>query len=174
VRDWAKWSTAFHEAGHAVACWRCGVKVRRATIVPAEDSLGQVKHSTFFRGINLDTDNSARGDRQVKDLVIVCLAGPEAQRRYRPYSVRHAQCSADYRQAADLALKVNGSDKATKAYLRWLEIVTRDSVALWWPQIEKVARALFERGTLTATEIETELASPRRGHIMVLNESDAE
>jgi hypothetical protein len=90
----------------------------------------------------------------------VCLAGPEAQRRYSPRSVRHQQFSADYGQAVDLALKVNGSGEQATAYLKWLGIVTRKSVAVWWPQIEKVAHALFARGALTTPEIAAVLRPP--------------
>ncbi len=124
MRESVRWSTAYHEAGHTVACWRCRVKVRNATIVPAREFQGQVTHDSFLHGINLDYDNSARGDRRVKDLIIVCLAGPEAQRRYCPRSMRSEHCSADYRQAVELALAVNGSGEQATAYLKWLGIVT--------------------------------------------------
>ena len=96
----------------------------------------------------------------MKGQVIACLAGQEAQRRYSPRSLRHSdhnQAGGDYKLALDLALMVNASEEQATAYLKWLSIVTHDLVALWWPQVERVAGALFERGTLTAEEIKAEI-----------------
>jgi hypothetical protein len=151
------WATAFHEAGHAVACQRLGIRVRKASIIPEKDTLGRVGYRDPWRGINLECDNSARGDRRAKDMIIVALAGPEAQRKHSRRSWRSWHGSYDHAKVADLALRMNGSNESTDAYVRWLEIATRDLVAIWWPEIEKVARALFERNELTAAEIEAEL-----------------
>ena len=38
--------------------------------------------------------------------------------------------------------EVRWSDEPVRAYLDWLAIVTRDEIALLWPQVEKVAHAL--------------------------------
>jgi len=45
-------STAYHEAGHAVAAWSLGLKVRKATIVPADDHLELAVHDSPLRGIS--------------------------------------------------------------------------------------------------------------------------
>lgn len=145
MRKSVLWSAAFHEAGHAVACQRLGLGIRSATIVPTRDYAGQVVHCDPWRGINLEWDNSAPGDRRAKAVIIMYLAGPEALRRYSPRSWRSVHGASDRAKVVDQALRVNGSDRATQAYVRWLEIVTRDFVAVWWPWIEKVAHALFER-----------------------------
>jgi hypothetical protein len=52
-----------------------------------------------------------------------------------------------------LATHVCSSEKATSAYLNWLGIVAQDEVAASWDLIERVARELFERRTLSAAEI---------------------
>jgi hypothetical protein len=39
------WATAFHEAGHAAAAWRLGIKVKCASIVPTEEILGYVEYA---------------------------------------------------------------------------------------------------------------------------------
>jgi hypothetical protein len=164
-------STAFHEAGHAVACWRHGLKVHSATIIPAHDLSGAVQHANPLRGIRLDINNSARGRQRAESTIIICLAGPAAQRRHSPRSWRSHHGAADHALAVDLALTMNGSAEATNAYLRWLEIATRDEIAILWPKVEKLAHALFERFILTAAEIEAELAVIRpRGHIRILDE----
>jgi len=50
------------------------------------------------------------------------------------------------------------SGEAVNAYRAWLAIVTRDEIALLWPQVETVAQALFDRRNLTAAEIKVLLA----------------
>ena len=50
---------AYHEAGHVVAAWRHGSRIKRATIVPEGDYLGQmVPARRPFAGIHLDYDRS--------------------------------------------------------------------------------------------------------------------
>jgi hypothetical protein len=44
MRKSVRWSTAFHEAGHAVASWNHGFEVHSATIVRAADLHGWVEH----------------------------------------------------------------------------------------------------------------------------------
>jgi hypothetical protein len=155
MKDSFRWATAYHEAGHAIAAWCSGVKVRNATIIPTHDYQGKVEHANVLRGINLDINNSARGDRRIKKLVVICLAGIEAQRRYNPRSIRSYHGSSDRSTAVTLALKANGSADSATAYLRWLNVVTGDLVAGSWPQIERVAKELFARGALETEEIRT-------------------
>jgi hypothetical protein len=55
--------------------------------------------------------------------------------------------------AVELARRLNGSDKAVEAHLNWLAIVARDEVDASWDLVERIARELFERRTLSAAEI---------------------
>jgi hypothetical protein len=154
MRKSVRWSTAFHEAGHAVASWNHGFEVHSATIVRAADLHGWVEHNNPLRGVHLDWDDSADALRRAQLAIIVCLSGPEAQRQYNPRSWRSHHGASDHKLAADLALTVNQSSfDAASAYLRWLEIVARDEVTASWLYIERVASALAERDTLTAAEI---------------------
>jgi hypothetical protein len=120
MRESVRWATAFHEAGHAVACRRLGLKVRSASTVPEGDSAGRVVHRDPWRGINLEWNDSARADRRAKAVIIMCLAGPEAQRRYSPRSWRFVHGASDRAAVVDLALRMNGSNEAATAYVRWL------------------------------------------------------
>ena len=101
---------------------------------------------------------SARVRQQVEFEIVVCLAGPEAQQRHSPRSWRSHHGAYDYRQAVDLASRVNSSDEAVYASLDWLAIVTRNEIAALWPQVEMVAQALVDRRTLTAAEVKALLA----------------
>jgi ATP-dependent Zn protease len=75
-------ATAYHEAGHAVAALVYGLAVRAATIIPAPGVTRSVGHANPSRGIQLDFDDSPRARRRAETSIIVCLAGPAAQRRY--------------------------------------------------------------------------------------------
>jgi hypothetical protein len=151
--------TAFHEAGHVAAAWRHGLKVHSVTIVPTPEFRGHIWHANPLRGIHLDYDGSDRARLRAEVGIIVCLAGPEAQRRFSPRSWRAHHGAGDHEKAADLVLSLNGSDEAANAHLKWLSIVTRDEIAGLWPLVEKVAHALVRERTLTATEVKTLLAS---------------
>jgi hypothetical protein len=147
-------ATAFHEAGHVAAAWRHGV-----TIVPTPGFRGHIWHANPLRGIHLDYDGSDRARLRAEVGIIVCLAGPEAQRRFSPRSWRSYHGATDHEMAVDLAMSLNGSNEASSAHLKWLAIVTRDEIAALWPLVEKVAHALVRKRTLTATEVKTLLAS---------------
>ena len=79
-------ATAFHEAGHAVVAWRRGLKVHSATIVPTKDYSGMVRRGSL--GVRLDIDGSNRARLRAESAIVVCLAGPAAQRRHNPRSWR--------------------------------------------------------------------------------------
>ena len=110
--------TAFHEAGHVVAAWRRGLKIHNVTIVPGPGFQGMVKHSPPMRGIRLDCDGSNRARLRAESAIVVCLAGPEAQRRHSPRSWRSYHGARDHEKAVDLAMSLNGSDEAVNAHLK--------------------------------------------------------
>ena len=113
-------------------------------------------HANPLRGLRPDCDVSARVRQQV-EFEIVVLAGPEAQQRHSPRSWRSHHGAYDYRQAVDLASRVNSSDEAVNASLDWLAIVTRNEISPG-PQVEMVAQALVDRRTLTPAEVKALLA----------------
>ena len=151
-------ATAFHEAGHVAAAWSRGLKIHSATIDPTPGFRGHTLHANPWRGIRLNLSLARVRDR-AESAIVVYLAGPEAQQRHNPRSWRTHHGASDFKHAVGLATRLNSSDEAVNAYLGWLAIVTRDEIALLWPQVEKVAQALVTRRSLTASEIKTLLAS---------------
>src|ERR1035437_176236 len=78
---------AFHESGHLVTAYRCGISFagRKAiTIVPSEDYAGVFTHRNILRREAEKLDDSDRSRLKMERLVEVCLGGIEAQRRYDP------------------------------------------------------------------------------------------
>jgi hypothetical protein len=99
-----------------------------------------------------DYDVSARVRERAEADIVVSLADPEAQRRHNPRSWR------SHHGDSDLANEVQQLRGGGERYLDWLAIVTRDEIALLWPQVEKVAHGLVRERTLTAAEVKTLLA----------------
>jgi hypothetical protein len=79
--------------------------------------------------------------------IVVLLAGPAAQRRFKPRSWRSYHGVSDHERAVDLAMAVCSSEIAVSTYVKWLEIMADDEVAASWDLIERTARELFERRT---------------------------
>jgi hypothetical protein len=86
---------------------------------------------------------------------VVSLAGLEAQRRYRPSSVRNYHGSDDYQNAASIIEYFCGSPEELEPYLRLLHVRAKtliQSPAIW-ESIERVAAALLERNRLSGTDL---------------------
>jgi hypothetical protein len=84
---------------------------------------------------------------------MVLLAGGIAERRFTGRA-NHVGAMSDYEKAADFAMACSGSERATSAFLKWLETVTEDVVRDRWAAIEAVAAALFERKTLSGKDVD--------------------
>jgi hypothetical protein len=148
-------STAYHEAGHAVAAIAQGVAVRSITIVPSkqEGYAGRVQHEDLTRRVNLDTDNSPNIRSRIERQIVVALAGAAAQRKYDRRSWRSFHSSGDYETAANLADAISSSTAASEAFLNWLAIATDDLIATRWVEVEKIAKALLEEKTLSGPRV---------------------
>jgi hypothetical protein len=150
-----KRSTAYHEAGHAVAAIAQGVAVRSSTIAPdkQEGYAGRVRHGDLTRRVNIEADNSPSTRSRIERRIVVALAGTAAQRRYDRRSWRSFHSSSDYEMAANLADAVSSSPAASEAFLKWLAVATDDLIAARWVEVEKIAKALLEEKTLSGARI---------------------
>ena len=135
---------AHHEAGHAVAAWRLGLKFRRVTIKSEGDSLGHVLN--------------VRGPKWLNDelgiiWIVYDMAGQIAEEKFRgrrPHAWAH---SDDDRSAIVLAMRaIPGSQRTVNAFLHYCFESARDIVDSQWPQVTAVAAALLAQDTLTYEE----------------------
>jgi len=158
-------ATAYHEAGHAVAAHVLKFPIRSVSIVQDLDTAGRMVYRSPLAGIRLDFDGSDRARLRAESAIIVALAGPAAQRRYSPRSVRSWHASGDYELAGELAMRVNGSAAATNAYLKWLQIRTGDLLAGRWRTVDALARALIEQKTIDGNSAVTAMNGSSTGTI---------
>ena len=147
--------TAHHEAGHAVIARKLGLEVTYVTIIPDLDYSGFVdfQNATYpARNADLATQISA-----IEKDVMVKLAGPAAESRYRPPSEREAAGWWHYARKAVTALvrlaielKHGVAWEPERAELfDQLSIQTEIMVDEHWPAIQRVAHGLLDlRGSV--------------------------
>jgi hypothetical protein len=149
-------ATAYHEAGHAVVALHLGQKIGRkgAAIVPDAGFDGCV-HIPILLTKTIETEPTDRMRLLAEKHAVMSLSGIEAQRRYRPSSVRNYHASQDYHNAADIIGYFCESPEELDAYLRLLHIRAKaliQSPAIWG-SVERVAAALLERNRLTGADL---------------------
>jgi len=151
MRD--KRSTAYHEAGHAVAKVHFGLKIKKATIVEGEGYLGCVDGRRATNR-SIEYDDSGRVQLRAERDIIVSLAGVAAQREFMPQSVRRHQWRSDFEHAMDLLWRI-ASKKELPTYFKLLDIRSREFVKrrLIRAQIEGVAKELLIRKTMTGEQV---------------------
>jgi ATP-dependent Zn protease len=143
---------AHHEVGHAVAAFAFHRQLKHVTIVPGDGSGGHI--AIYSAGSSRTTPAIAHRN------AVCALAGPAAQRQFSPHSFRHFHGSEDWCSAQDYAFSLGGETKTIIAQLNLWELRAKDLVNGRWAQIEKVARALIERRTLTYEEFCNLLVPP--------------
>jgi hypothetical protein len=149
---------AYHEAGHAVVSFCLGVRVRRATIVPDDDSAGHVQNErekpSTYNGID-------RGDPwhpsrlRAEKRVMVLQAGEVAQRRYNPLSVRRGHFQDDRKKCVDLLRRYAPDEEKLDVmpHYRLLRHWTIYLIEQYWDLVEAVAKALLECRELSGTQV---------------------
>jgi hypothetical protein len=145
-----------------LAAWRLGLKIRRATLERSEGSRARIEHDNPLKGINLEIDDSDRARLKAEKNIVVALAGPAAQRLYRPSSLRRHHGASDREIAMDLAFRLWG-DLAT-AYLKWLNLRTVALLRTDWHFVQAFAAKLLKDGTLYSGDIDKLIFSMIEAH----------
>lgn len=130
--------TAYHEAGHVVAFHELGFKVKSATIVSDEESLGRVYLET--RALHL------RNLECFYNEAIGSLAAEEAVRYYDPHY--KAISGRDRQEVVRLLLHTYNHDPRSWGYVeaKAKALVRNPSN---WRKIKRIAKALLDHKTLS-------------------------
>ena len=145
--------TAYHEAGHAVirlfgTYYRRGV--RRATVVPHEDTLGRVMNRPLPKGFRPDFSCDPGTERRLRDQIMVSLAGGISARM----KCGHASgLEGDNGVIAGCLERLVRSEKTSIAWMRIVRDETEGQLRRWWPAVEAVVEALLREQTLDGKRV---------------------
>jgi hypothetical protein len=148
-------ATAYHEAGHAVYAFRSFVRIKRISIEPKDDYVGQVRHGRVVWG-NPELSTSNRTRSSLERAIQISLAGQIAQRRFNARSVRTWQARSDHQCAVDLALRCCGSGRTATAFLKYLTFCVEDALfaPINWRLVEALAKELLTKKVMNGKEAE--------------------
>lgn len=90
---------------------------------------------------------------------MIVVAGTLAQRKHHKKSVRRFHGRSDRKYAANLADLYCRSDDEAKAWLRLVEIRAANDLEILWPVVDRLAKALIDKRSMTGEEIESEIRS---------------
>jgi hypothetical protein len=144
---------AFHEAGHVVAAYFLGVRIKKVSILHNKDYVGIVIHEKVVRGLAPEIDTSVlRNFNRMENLARIALAGDIAQKIHAPRSSDGA--GLDRETVANIAFRLNGSPEAAGAWIEWLKVSVKDMLTVRWPFVDAVARELARENALNKEQIE--------------------
>ena len=147
---------AYHEAGHAVACWALRRGFHHVSIESKRKTAGRVGHRAWqlesLKGIESRLD--ARIKRLAHREILIDMAGHEAERHYCGEEA-DCDCSQEERDSiVYLALRLANEDtKEAQALLALHRIKAKKLVQANWPQVEAIARALVDSKWLMAHRV---------------------
>jgi hypothetical protein len=147
-------ATAYHEAGHIVMAWHVGESPTKAAI--GKLRRGVVGATSYEQPMAMKGELDPRSDRSrlaAERAIMVSLAGPAAQRRFRPSSWRRAHGMLDHSRATALAAAVTDSPRQAQALLKFLGIRVDDALAAEWNKVEAVAKQLAKKHELSHGDI---------------------
>jgi hypothetical protein len=141
--------TAYHEAGHAVAHFWLGLRIRYATISPNRRALGTVCGYKYPKHLRPDLDWTPRIEQRLRHEIIALLAGGEAERRKFRYATG---TGSDSRAATDLMEQL-APFEIQSAWWSILKHETRNLIRTRWSNVRAVARALIAHKTLRGSMV---------------------
>lgn len=146
-------ATAYHEAGHVLACLAFNVQFDIVSIEPDSESLGRV---SGINGISLDYQKTLYYSNPIilnKDVyekrMIISLAGPYAEGLYRK-RFNHVGASMDYLHVSDIAIRMFDNSTLRNSFLKYLRYQTQELVEMQMSKdyIEQLYPRLLEKTTL--------------------------
>ena len=169
-------STAFHEAGHAIASVFLKIPFTRVTIIPneADMSLGHISHPCWYQrsiakwlsatGEPVSEEREAVLKMRLEHECVMILCGGFAEKKLRgrrnllgsgfDRAMEYSSRGSDFDQFHDLASRACGMDeKVGRPYREYLTALAEALVKARWTEIELLAAALLEKKTMNVVEV---------------------
>lgn len=147
-------ATAYHEAGHAVACIVLEHPFLSATIIATDETLGSITKRPVPPSITREDELTHRSRRWIEREILCWLAGLAAEQRWTGRN-NWRGARSDISWVVELgAFLHQAGTKVLDKYLDYMIERARDLVSAPqnWLRIEALATALLERRTLSARE----------------------
>jgi hypothetical protein len=154
---------AHHEAAHTVFHLKLGMRQGRVTIRPdaSRGTLGQaqLRRPKWINHPPTPAREEQRLRIQAENEILALYAGRIAQAKYAGRGIDWGH-EGDDQYAMRLATHcVSEQDDVRYAFLVYCQKQAAQAVEAWWPEIQAVAQALFERKTLSARECRDVIAA---------------
>lgn len=144
-------ATAYHEAGHAVAYFRLGKRIRKVTIVPNDGYRGCCFGYGKLPPLDGSVEITPAIEKKVEKEIQIFFAGALAEAKHLGRNPRGWSKLTDVDCVMDLAMAMNGSMKTTEAYLNWLYLAAKElfNDEDTWKAVEAIAQELLKKKTLS-------------------------
>ena len=144
-------TTAYHEAGHAVACLVYGFAIKEVSIVRDAHSAGTVKTERLTEEV-LKEGN----EEELRNRAIMLFAGEKAEERFCAETEQEYHWlnnASDILWIIDILKKLHPENKEERLRVRFeLADSACDLVNERWAQIQAIARALLKCKTLSGNK----------------------
>lgn len=137
--------TAYHEAGHAVACYVLKHVFEKVSIIPGEGFLGKLYANGIPEDFNIDSPGPAE-TQLAYDHFIICWAGFYSEYRF---TGKYNWCGS----MSDRS-KANAFAALLDRPAKECEEEAKELIYSNWKKVEAVAQALLESQTLTAQQVQ--------------------
>ncbi len=143
-------ATAFHEAGHAVVAFSFGCQIKKVTITPGHDWLGQYRLGLC----ELQQGRSANARNRLDEQIVILFAGMVAEAHFMGRSCEHA-ASDDLRVIRRLLCDRAGSEKQHEKLHRRLlarteHLMEDDGIEL---AVKMIADELLQKQTISGRAV---------------------
>jgi len=118
---------------------------------------GETKHENPFRDMSPKHADTSRARSQVEKIVMLCLAGPHAQKKYAPDdSHRDYGGTIDLETAATLAMQFFRSKKTADAYINFARewVCQKFDEPRTWAAVERLADTLMRQQKISGRQAE--------------------